>query len=196
MISPPSRPVSLCLAASLLLAGCADGSGPTWTYAPPSAEPSALPTGEPSSPAPSVPSTIEPTAEATAVPSEAGSATPTGEPSSPAPSEPTEARVIELEATNAIRFVQDGAQLTDIPVRPGETVRFRVDNTAGFPHNFMIGTDAQLSSAASGLPGIPDWSQGVQELEWTVAADIGGLKFGCTVPGHYSLMQGTFSVQE
>jgi azurin len=27
-----------------------------------------------------------------------------------------------------------------------------------------------------------------------VPADISGLKFGCTVPGHYALMQGTFSV--
>jgi azurin len=27
-----------------------------------------------------------------------------------------------------------------------------------------------------------------------VPDDVSGLKFGCTVPGHYSLMQGTFSV--
>ena len=41
--------------------------------------------------------------------------------------------------------------------------------------------------------GIPTWQTGVQELTWVVPADITGLKFGCTVPGHYALMQGTFS---
>jgi hypothetical protein len=33
----------------------------------------------------------------------------------------------------------------------------------------------------------------VRELAWTVPEDISALKFGCTVPGHYVLMQGCFS---
>ena len=94
-----------------------------------------------------------------------------------------------------LRFTDpDGEQITEIPVTPGESVLFRVDNTAGFDHNFHIGTEAELSVPnASDMPGIPTWSSGVQELAWEVPADVTSLKFGCTVPGHYPLMQGTFS---
>ena len=43
--------------------------------------------------------------------------------------------------------------------------------------------------------GIPTWQTGVQELDVGRARPTSrGLKFGCTVPGHYALMQGTFSV--
>jgi uncharacterized cupredoxin-like copper-binding protein len=83
--------------------------------------------------------------------------------------------------------------VSNIPVKAGEVVRFEVDNTAGYTHNFHIGTDAELSASAPGLPGIPDWESGVQTYEWTVPTE-GDLKFGCTVPGHYALMQGTFTI--
>jgi uncharacterized cupredoxin-like copper-binding protein len=101
-----------------------------------------------------------------------------------------------MVATAALQFTTpSGEQLRDIPVTPGETVLFRIDNTAGFDHNFYIGTDAELMVPSATTPtGIPTWQSGVQELTWVVPADISGLKFGCTVPGHYSLMQGTFSV--
>jgi azurin len=73
-------------------------------------------------------------------------------------------------------------------------VIFRIDNTAGFAHNFYIGDDSELSApAATTDTGLPDWDGGVMELEWIVPDDISDLKFGCTVPGHYPLMQGTFS---
>jgi uncharacterized cupredoxin-like copper-binding protein len=106
-----------------------------------------------------------------------------------------EARVIELQADSALRFTDmTGQPVADIPVTPGETILFRVDNTAGFQHNLYIGTDAELSvPSATTEVGIPDWSTGVQELEWVVPADITDLKFACTVPGHYFSMQGTFS---
>jgi uncharacterized cupredoxin-like copper-binding protein len=106
-----------------------------------------------------------------------------------------EARVIELVATGALQFTDPaGNQVRDIPVTPGETITFRIDNTAGFDHNFYIGTDEQLiAPSATTEVGIPTWQTGVQELTWVVPADISGLKFGCTVPGHYALMQGTFS---
>jgi uncharacterized cupredoxin-like copper-binding protein len=99
-------------------------------------------------------------------------------------------------ATGALQFTDPaGTQVRDIPVTPGETVTFRIDNQAGFDHNFYIGTDDQLMvPSATTDVGIPPWQTGVQEVTWTVPADITGLKFGCTVPGHYSLMQGTFSV--
>ena len=84
--------------------------------------------------------------------------------------------------------------MTALDVKEGETVHFVIDNTAGFTHNFHIGTSDQLSQAAPDLPGIPDWTSGVQEFDYTVTADTASLQFGCTVPGHYSLMHGTFNV--
>lgn len=106
-----------------------------------------------------------------------------------------EARVIEIEAGAALRFLQDGDQLSQIPLTPGETVVFRVDNTAGFAHNFYIGADEELMVPAGTTEvGIPDWDLGVQELEWVVPDDIEGLRFACTVPGHYTLMQGDITI--
>ena len=108
-----------------------------------------------------------------------------------------EPRVIEVEAT-ALEFVQDGEQVTDIPVSPGETVIFRVNNTAGVKHNFYIGTDEELKVVSGTTDaGIEDWIRRpdrVQQVEWTVPDDISGLKFGCTILGHYDAMQGTFSL--
>ena len=118
---------------------------------------------------------------------------------STAPVEPVattgEARVIEIEADAAIRFLQNGEQIQNIDVTPGETVIFRVDNTAGFAHNFYIGPDEELGVLGGTTDtGLPDWETGIQELEWVVPDDISGLKFGCTVPGHYLMMQGDFTV--
>jgi len=139
--------------------------------------------------------------EAPAEPAEPETPAATEAPAEPAePTEPAapatgEARVIELEADAAIRFLQGGEQITAIEVTPGETVIFRVDNSAGFPHNFYIGADDDLR-VMGGITdtGIPDWDTGVQELEWVVPEDLTGVRFACTVPGHYFTMNGDFVV--
>ena len=104
-------------------------------------------------------------------------------------------RVIQLNANWAVLFTQDGEEIHDIPVVPGETVRFRIDNTAGFPNSFYIGSDEELLEPnATTEVGIPEWSNGVKEVIWVVPDDISGLRFGSTVPGHYERMYGCFSV--
>jgi len=104
-------------------------------------------------------------------------------------------RVVKLDATPTLQFTDDaGTQVKNIPVKAGEVVRFEVDNKAGFTHNFHIGTNDELIANAPALVGIPDWTTGVQTYDWTVPAS-GELKFGCTVPGHYALMQGTFTIE-
>ncbi len=152
--------------------------------------------GAPAEPAaPAASAAAEPAAAESMPPMAAESAAPATESAAPvAPS--GEARVIELVLTGALQITDPaGTQVRDIPVTPGETITFRIDNTAGFDHNFYIGTDEQLIVPAGTTDvGIPTWQTGVQELTWVVPADITGLKFGCTVPGHYALMQGTFSV--
>ncbi|MFO1541206.1 MAG: hypothetical protein ACKOTZ_12320, partial [Chloroflexota bacterium] len=168
------------LVTSLALVGCAEPSGRPWTPPPAtSLEPVAPATDAPVVSQPPV--ATETPAEPTAAPAETSA--PAGE-----------ARVIELELTGALEIkVLGGAKVTDIPVTPGETVHFKVTNSAGYSHNFWIGTDQQLMmNQVAGLPGIPEYNTGVMEFDWTVPADITGLKYGCTVPGHYSLMQGVF----
>ncbi len=109
---------------------------------------------------------------------------------------PAEARVVELEMNAALQMLENGAQILEIPVTIGETITFRLTNTAGYAHNFWIGTDQQLlTNQTQGLPGIPDYSEGTQEFTWTVPEDAANLKFGCTVPGHFTLMNGAFVVQ-
>lgn len=125
----------------------------------------------------------------------------------PVPTGRAAARVIDPEAPESLPppdewpfpimvFTQDGILLEDISVTPGETVLFRIDSkTGGYTHNFYIGFDEELSEPRAMTEfGIPDWTSGVQELEWTVPDDIAGLKFGCTIPSHYAWMQGTFSL--
>jgi hypothetical protein len=182
------RAAAALLAVVLVASACASDTGAQWTFAP-------VAIAQPPSPA------AEPATDA-AAPADAGSATsgesaqPAADDGSGAPAPAGEARVIELVATGALQFTDTaGSQVRDIAVTPGETVTFRIENTAGFDHNFYIGTDEQLMVAGGTTDtGIPTWQSGVQELTWTVPADISGLKYGCTVPGHYSLMQGTFSV--
>lgn len=107
----------------------------------------------------------------------------------------SEPRVIEIEADAALRFLQGGEQVTEIPVTPGETVLFRVDNTAGFAHNFYIGPDEELMvPSATTEIGLSDWDTGVKEMTWVVPDDLTDVRFACTVPGHYTLMQGDFTI--
>jgi len=208
------RLVMAALVALFVVAACAGQSGAQWTFAPVAvaspASGEASTTGEATAGATSEPAAAsaaaEPGAAESMAPMAAESMAPmTAESAAPAagsaaPGEPVapsgEARVIDLVATGALQFTDPaGTQVRDIPVTPGETITFRVDNTAGFDHDFYIGTDEQLIVPAGTTDvGIATWQTGVQELTWVVPADITGLKFGCTVPGHYALMQGTFSV--
>lgn len=108
---------------------------------------------------------------------------------------PATGRVIELEMTSTLQIHQAGQQISQINVAVGETITFRVENTAGFDHNFFIGPDERLAvDDVEGLPGIATHVEGVHEFTWVVPENAGELRFGCTVPGHYQLMNGTFVV--
>lgn len=160
---------ALAVAALLVVAGCGGTTGSTWTIAPlhptPSPGPSAVPTAGPTGPAGS------PDASAGA------------------------ARTIQLDLTSNLQFQQDGERVTELEVREGETIHFQLDNTSNFVHDFYIGPqDALAAGTVDGLPGVPEWESGVKELEYTVTADTADLMFGCTVPGHFQSMQGTFKL--
>jgi hypothetical protein len=103
-------------------------------------------------------------------------------------------RVIALEETASLQIVDaDGNQVTQIPVVPGEVVRFEVTNTAGFPHNFYVGEPEPLeANAVADLEGIPDFTEGTQTFDWQVPDEPDGLQYACTIPGHYQPMHGDF----
>jgi mono/diheme cytochrome c family protein/uncharacterized cupredoxin-like copper-binding protein len=106
-------------------------------------------------------------------------------------------RVVRLEATSSLQFTDEsGAVVTQIAVVPGETIEFVVNNSAGFDHNFWIGTPDVLSVPnAETDVGIPTWQSGEQTVTWTVPEDGGALQFACTVPGHYTTMHADIVIQ-
>ena len=104
-------------------------------------------------------------------------------------------RVIKIQLTGTLQITdENGTKRETIAVKKGETVKFEVTNTAGFGHNFFIGTAEQLQAGdRTATKGIADFSSGTQELVWTVDSD-GPLQFACIVVGHYGPMHGDFAV--
>ena len=75
-------------------------------------------------------------------------------------------------------------------------ITFKITNTAGFDHDFFIGTPDQLSNnQTTGLPGLAAFESGTQTFTYTVDDNTANLQFACSLPGHYPLMHGTFNVQ-
>ncbi|MFV2063696.1 MAG: hypothetical protein ACC726_09300 [Chloroflexota bacterium] len=113
------------------------------------------------------------------------------------PGTPEAPRVIALTLTESLEIVGDDVLTTDaLAVAAGETIRFELENTAGFPHNFVIGTKQDLEAGLTdGQPlWVPAWSSGMRSIEW-VAPSSGRLQFACNVPGHYEPMHGNFVIQ-
>jgi uncharacterized cupredoxin-like copper-binding protein len=102
--------------------------------------------------------------------------------------------VIALDLTGSLQITKDGVKVEAIQVQKGQTYTFRITNTAGFVHDFHIGADADLAADKAGLAGLGQFSNGTQEFTYTFDT-AGPLMFGCTVPGHYGLMKGTFDIQ-
>jgi len=95
--------------------------------------------------------------------------------------------------TATLKIRQAGSQVSTLTVKQGETYTFRITNSAGFDHDFRVGTDEQLRIGGHDLPGLMPFSAGTKEFSYTFDTD-GALAFGCTIPGHYALMKGTFAV--
>jgi uncharacterized cupredoxin-like copper-binding protein len=102
--------------------------------------------------------------------------------------------VIELTMTGSLQITDGDRKVDAIRVEQGKTYTFRITNSAGFAHDFHIGSDADLAANMHDLPGLGEYSNGTQEFSYTFAA-AGPLMFGCTVPGHYGSMKGTFDIQ-
>jgi uncharacterized cupredoxin-like copper-binding protein len=200
MKTPSTRILIASMAAVLLLAACGGTSGhSTWTIAPLHPTPTPGPQG--SAGASAMPSGMPmPSAGASGAPASPGaSAGPSGAPASSNASaavSPAAGQTVTLQLTGSLSITdQSGTVVSNIDVKEGETVHFVIDNTAGFAHDFFIGPpDALAQNQIGGLPGIPEWSSGIQEFDYVVTADTANLEFACTLPGHYPMMHGTFTL--
>jgi mono/diheme cytochrome c family protein/uncharacterized cupredoxin-like copper-binding protein len=178
----------------------------TWTYQPPAPAPGATapppvvvhgwrdPNYKPPADAPSVPacwrnpSGVIGAAPATSAASSApATITNPGTAASP--------RIIKLDETASLTITDaSGATVSSIAVKAGETVQFQITNTAGFDHDFYIGTAADLQAGnTASLVGIAPFASGTQTYTWTVPSS-GTLQYACTIPGHYQTMHGDFQI--
>ena len=96
-----------------------------------------------------------------------------------------------MELTDALEILgEDGGPVSVLAVSGGETIRFEIENTAGFPHDFYLGVaDDLAANQTDGLPGVPAWSSGTRTFDWVATAD-GPLRFASTVPGQYGSATG------
>jgi len=189
-------------AVATFVVACAGSSQPGWTYMPlpPTSPPASGSPGTSGSPAAS--STAAPSAPGSPAssgsPATSGSPAPSGSPAasgSPGASGSAAANVVELEETSSLQIVQNGQQVTSIPIVAGQTYTFRVTNSAGFDHNLYLGPADRLAAGdTTGLPGVPTFQSGTQEFTWTADATATGWQFGCLVPGHFTTMHGDLSL--
>jgi uncharacterized cupredoxin-like copper-binding protein len=174
-----------------MLAACNGATGPAPTLAAPSSAAGL--------PAPSSVPSASPTASASPVPApaagngSAASVTPAA-PSGPPAASTSPGTTIELQETENLELLQNGQPVTQLRVKLGDTIIFKVNNSADFVHDFYIGpADKLAKDQTASLQGIPDF-QGTHELVYTVNADTANLQFGCPLEGHYPTMHGIFVV--
>ena len=184
-----ARVLTLSAVVLLLAAACTSAAGGAgWTYAPPIA--TAAP-GASGSPAATASAGGSPAATASA----AATSTP-GSSTSAAPSGSSGGNVIQLDETADLRITDpSGTTVSSITVQKGQTYTFQITNTAGFAHDFYIGTPDDLKAGnTANLKGLDQFVSGTQSFTYTFDTD-GPLGYGCTLPGHYQTMNGLFVIQ-
>ena len=123
-----------------------------------------------------------------------------------APAEPTAqvSRTVEIHAGDDLRFSPD-----QVAVKVGETITFKVVNTATVEHDFTLGDDADQSAhekemrdmSSGDMTGMGDSPNAIhippgqsKTITWTFTK-AGMTLYGCHEPGHFaSGMRGTITV--
>lgn len=109
-------------------------------------------------------------------------------------------RTIAIDMRDSMRFSP-----SEVRVGPGETVRFVVTNSGKIPHEFQLGTEAELKAHQARMASMPGMVH-AEPSQVSVApgqtgaviwqfASAGTVRFACLYPGHYEAgMQGTVQV--
>ena len=122
----------------------------------------------------------------------------------PADAGATVSRTVEIHAGDDLRFQPD-----QVAVKVGETITFKLVNTAQVEHDFTLGDDAaqtehekEMRAMSSGdMAGMGDSGNAIhippgqtKTITWTFTK-AGTTLYGCHEPGHYaSGMKGTITV--
>ena len=99
----------------------------------------------------------------------------------PSPTEPAGPRVIEITASDDLKFTP-----ATVSVKAGEAVIFRVKNTGAIVHEFMVGPSDQVNADGG------DAAKELEDIEGGQSKDLpftfgttGTFSFACHVPGHF-----------
>ena len=110
------------------------------------------------------------------------------------------ARTVAIRTTDAMRF--DPATLA---IRTGETLRLRIHNEGKLPHEFVLGTQAEIAEHAEMMRKMPGMGHADPhsvrvapgqsgEIVWKFDR-AGKFLYACLIPGHWEAgMQGTITV--
>ncbi len=109
-------------------------------------------------------------------------------------------RTIAIHSTDAMRFDPNS-----LAIKQGETVRLRITNDGALPHEFVLGTRAEIDEHAKAMRQMPNMTHTdpnavriapgqTAELIWTFS-QAGSFLYACLIPGHWEAgMQGTVTV--
>jgi uncharacterized cupredoxin-like copper-binding protein len=109
-------------------------------------------------------------------------------------------RTVDVDMTDNMRFSP-----SSIPVKQGETVRFRIKNAGQLKHEFVLGTDKELKEHYQAMLKFPAMEHEdpnmitlaggkTGEVVWRFTR-AGKVDFACLQPGHYDAgMKGAVTV--
>lgn len=109
-------------------------------------------------------------------------------------------RTIEVSMSDMMRFTPDS-----LNIKQGETVRLRIKNNGKIPHEFVLGTKAEISEHAELMKKNPEMEHAdassarvapgkTAEIIWQFTKP-GKFLYACLIPGHWDAgMQGSVTV--
>lgn len=112
-------------------------------------------------------------------------------------------RVVKMDMNDQMQFIP-----SNITVQAGETIQFDVKNSGKIPHEFVIGTTAEIAEHHKLMQKFPGMEHEDEPNSVSLQADefgqvvwqftkAGRFEFACLQPGHFEAgMRGTFEVAQ
>ncbi|HTJ53794.1 MAG TPA: cupredoxin family protein [Nitrosospira sp.] len=111
----------------------------------------------------------------------------------------------QMSRTIEVTMEDNRFKPSEINVKQGETIKFRLKNAGKKKHEMVIGTPEELDKHAKMMKKFPDMEHSepnmitvdpgkTGELIWQFT-EAGTVNFECTLPGHFKEMRGTVLVE-